>query len=164
MQLISESPAQTRLAGMALGAQLLPGDLICLEGGLGAGKTWLAAAIGQGWGAQPALTSPTFTIMHEHRRAQDESILFHLDCYRLRDAEEALQAGLERALAGAGPAVIEWPGRIVAALPAERLWIRLEMLAPEQRRLELVAVGERHRALTGALAGLAAGAGYAAGH
>ncbi len=147
MQLISDSPAQTRQLGMALGAQLLPGDLICLDGGLGAGKTWLAAAIGQGWGALHPLTSPTYTLIHEHRRQRDDTTLFHLDCYRLRDAQEALQAGLEDALGGCGPALIEWPERVAAALPPERLWVSLESLAPTRRRLRVNSVGERHQVL-----------------
>lgn len=151
MQVISEGPAQTRRLGMALGAQLRPGDLVCLAGGLGAGKTWLAAAIGEGWGAQQPLTSPTFTLIHEHRRASDDAVLFHVDCYRLRDAREALQAGLEDALAGQGPALIEWPERIVEILPAERLWISLEILGQERRRLHLCARGERHARLPAAL-------------
>ena len=151
MQLISDSPAQTQQLGLALGAQLLPGDLICLDGSLGAGKTWLAAAIGRGWGALQPLTSPTYTLIHEHRRQRDDSTLHHLDCYRLRDAREALQAGLEDALGGCGPTLIEWPGRVAAALPRERLWLELEILSAKRRRLQLNAVGERHEMLLAAL-------------
>ena len=151
MQYLSDSPEQTQRLGRALGAQLLPGDLVCLEGGPGAGKTCLAAAIGQGWGALHPLTSPTFTLIHEHRRAADDSTLSHLDCYRLRDAHEALQAGLERALDGLGPTLIEWPERVAAALPADRLCIALAMPAPGRRRLQMVARGERHACLLAAL-------------
>ena len=158
MQLISDSPAETHQLGLTLGAQLLPGDLICLDGNLGAGKTWLAAAIGQGWGALQPLTSPTYTLIHEHRRQRDDSTLYHLDCYRLRDAREALQAGLEEALSGCGPALIEWPGRIAAALPRERLWLELEILSATRRRLQMSAVGERHEALLAALQPCAPGA------
>lgn len=151
VQLVSDSPAQSRDLGLALGAQLQPGDVICLAGSLGAGKTWLAAATGVGWGALPPLTSPTFTLIHEHRRARDDSTLFHLDCYRLRNAGEATQAGLEEALAGYGPALIEWPERIVEILPAERLWISLDILGPERRRLQLQGAGARHKQLLSAL-------------
>lgn len=151
MQLVSDSPAQSREWGMALGARLQPGDVVCLAGSLGAGKTWLAAAIGAGWGALQPLTSPTFTLIHEHRRARDDSTLFHVDCYRLRNAGEAAQAGLEDALAGYGPALIEWPERIVEILPAERLWLSLEILGPERRRLQLQGAGARHERLLSAL-------------
>ena len=151
VQLVSHSPAQSRELGLALGAQLQPGDVVCLAGSLGAGKTWLAAAMGIGWGALQPLTSPTFTLIHEHRRARDDCTLFHVDCYRLRNAGEATQAGIEEALAGYGPALIEWPERIVEVLPAERLWISLDILGPERRRLQLQAVGARHELLLSVL-------------
>ncbi len=151
MQLLSESPQQTRRLGLALGAQLLPGDLVCLSGPLGAGKTWLAAAIGSGWGALQPLASPTFTLLHEHRRRHDATTLHHLDCYRLRDADEALQAGLATAFAGDGPALLEWPERITAILPPQRLWIELEILTPGRRRLTCTAGDARHQALLRAL-------------
>lgn len=147
MRVISDNPTQTQLAGVALGALLQPGDLICLSGALGAGKTCLAAAIGRGWGAQPPLTSPTFTLVHEHGRDSDDGVLFHVDCYRLRDALEAMQAGLEDALSGQGPALIEWPERMREALPPERLCVSLEILGPARRCLWLKASGERHEGL-----------------
>ena len=147
MQTVSDCPEQSQKLGMALGARLQPGDVICLAGGLGAGKTWLAAAIGRGWGALQPLTSPTFTLLHEHQRARDDSRLFHADCYRLRDAGEALQAGLAEALAGHGPVVIEWPERISGILPREHLWISLEILGSERRRIVSCAVGGRHEGL-----------------
>ena len=147
MRVISDNPARTQLAGVALGRLLRPGDLICLGGALGAGKTCLAAAIGRGWGAQPPLTSPTFTLVHEHGRNSDDDVLFHIDCYRLRDALDAMQAGLEDALSGQGPALIEWPERLGEALPQERLWVSLEILGPAKRCIHLKARGERHEYL-----------------
>ena len=147
MRVISDNPNQTQLAGMALGRLLQPGDLICLSGGRGAGKTCLAAAIGRGWGAQPPLTSPTFTLVHEHGRNSDDGVLFHIDCYRLCDALDAMQAGLEDALSGQGPALIEWPERMRQALPRERLWVSLEILGPARRCIWLKARGKRHECL-----------------
>ncbi len=147
MRVISDSPLQTQQAGERLGTLLQAGDLICLSGGLGAGKTCLAAAIGRGWGGLPPLTSPTYTLVHEHRRQQDDGVLFHIDCYRLQDASEAMQAGLEEALDGQGPALIEWPERLGAGLPAERLWVSLEITGPASRFIQLKASGERHESL-----------------
>ena len=151
MRVISDNPGETQQAGVALGALLQPGDLICLSGGLGAGKTCLAAAIGRGWGAQPPLTSPTFTLVHEHGRDLDDGVLYHVDCYRLRDALDAMQAGLEDALSGQGPALIEWPERMAEALPPERMWVSLEILGPARRCIRLKARGERHEDLLQAL-------------
>ncbi len=147
MRVISGSPLQTQQAGETLGTLLQPGDLICLSGGLGAGKTCLAAAIGKGWGGLPPLTSPTYTLVHEHRRNRDDGVLFHIDCYRLQDASEAMQAGLEEALDGQGTALIEWPERLGDALPPERLWVSLEITGPASRCIQLQACGERHESL-----------------
>ena len=150
MRVISDNPARTQRAGVALGKLLQPGDLICLSGALGAGKTCLAAAIGRGWGARPPLTSPTFTLVHEHSRCADDGVLYHVDCYRLGDAREAMQAGLEDALSGQGPALIEWPERIGEALPVERLWVSLEIMGAAKRCIQLKARGERHEGLLNA--------------
>lgn len=150
MRVISDNPTRTQRAGVALGKLLQPGDLICLSGALGAGKTCLAAAIGRGWGARPPLTSPTFTLVHEHVRGSDDGVLYHLDCYRLRDSFEAMQAGLEDALSGKGPALIEWPERIGEALPPERLWVSLEIMGAASRCIRLKASGDRHEGLLNA--------------
>lgn len=155
MRVISDNPTRTQQAGVALGALLRPGDLICLSGAMGAGKTCLAAAIGRGWGALPPLTSPTFTLVHEHGRSADDDVLYHVDCYRLRDAHDAMQAGLEDALSGQGPALIEWPERMEQALPAERLWVSLEILGAARRGMLLKARGDRHEALLHAFQALA---------
>ncbi|NLX11994.1 MAG: tRNA (adenosine(37)-N6)-threonylcarbamoyltransferase complex ATPase subunit type 1 TsaE, partial [Chloroflexi bacterium] len=95
MQLTSHSVEQTLHLGRALGELLRPGDLICLAGDLGAGKTALTRGIGAGWGAREAVTSPTFTLIHEHRRPQDDQVLYHVDCYRLHGAEDAWNIGLD---------------------------------------------------------------------
>ncbi|MCS7071697.1 MAG: tRNA (adenosine(37)-N6)-threonylcarbamoyltransferase complex ATPase subunit type 1 TsaE, partial [Anaerolinea sp.] len=88
LDIISSSPEQTQRLGMRLGTLLRPGDLVCLSGDLGAGKTIFAAGIGLGWGAIPPLTSPTFNLVHIHTRRQDAQRLYHLDCYRLHGPED----------------------------------------------------------------------------
>ncbi|MFN8452055.1 MAG: tRNA (adenosine(37)-N6)-threonylcarbamoyltransferase complex ATPase subunit type 1 TsaE [Anaerolineae bacterium] len=117
LDLISHSAEQTRRLGARLGALLQPGDVVCLSGDLGAGKTAFAAGIGAGWGAKVPVTSPTFNLVHEHERDGDGQILYHLDCYRIHTAADALTIGLDDILSGNGPVVIEWPEHIEAALP-----------------------------------------------
>jgi tRNA threonylcarbamoyladenosine biosynthesis protein TsaE len=143
LDFISRSPEQSRRMGMRLGAMLNPGDIICLQGDLGAGKTTFVQGLAQGWGALDPVSSPTFIIVNVYRRA-DENELFHLDTYRLESAPEASELGLEDMLA-AGPLVIEWPERIESVLPTERLWINLEYIADEQRRLLVKATGKHYQ-------------------
>ena len=121
LEFISRRAEQTRRVGMRLGALLQPGDLICLVGDLGAGKTTLVQGISSGWGSLDAANSPTFVLVNVYRRP-DGDRLFHLDAYRLSGAAEAEDLDLD-ALLESGPLVIEWADRIRGRLPKERLWV-----------------------------------------
>jgi hypothetical protein len=74
---------------------LLPGDIICLSGDMGAGKTVFSGGIGKGWGAKTPLTSPTFNLVHDHTREADSQHLYHLDCYRLERPNDADTIGID---------------------------------------------------------------------
>ncbi|MCP4139624.1 MAG: tRNA (adenosine(37)-N6)-threonylcarbamoyltransferase complex ATPase subunit type 1 TsaE [Chloroflexi bacterium] len=142
LEFISRSPEQSRRIGMRLGAILKPGDILCLQGDLGAGKTTLVQGLAQGWGSLDSVSSPTFIIVNIYRRA-DESQLFHLDTYRLESAPEAEMLDLDEMIM-AGPLVIEWPERIESILPLERLWVNLDYIDEEQRSLQFKAQGARY--------------------
>ena len=144
LDFVSHSPAQTRRFGARLGALLQAGDLICLEGELGTGKTCLAQGIGLGLGVTQAITSPTFTLIAEYRLPRPAPVLYHIDLYRL-DAplNEALAFGLDDYLAGDGVCLIEWADRIRLALPTERLWITLRHVDDSKRGLVMKATGAR---------------------
>lgn len=147
LDIISHSAEQTQRLGARLGALLQPGDVICLSGDMGAGKTVFAAGIGQGWGARTALTSPTFNLVHDHTRAADSQHLYHLDCYRLERPSDAESIGLEDILSGRGPVIIEWPEQIERLLPRQRLWIELRVVEATRRSFLLVGEGARYDAL-----------------
>ncbi|HEX2908080.1 MAG TPA: tRNA (adenosine(37)-N6)-threonylcarbamoyltransferase complex ATPase subunit type 1 TsaE [Phototrophicaceae bacterium] len=147
LDIISHSAEQTQRLGTRLGALLLPGDVVCLSGDMGAGKTVFAAGIGKGWGAQTPLTSPTFNLVHEHSREADNQRLYHLDCYRLENATEVEAIGFDEILNGRGPVVIEWPERITNALPRHRLWIELRILEPTRRNFMFEGTGKRYEDL-----------------
>jgi tRNA threonylcarbamoyl adenosine modification protein YjeE len=127
---LSRERAETVAAGQSLGVLVRPGDVICLSGPLGAGKTAFASGIGAGWGALERVSSPTFVFAHAHRRAADQTILIHVDCYRLEDAGQAESIGLEDILSGRHAVIIEWPERIRDWLPEDALWVMLA--APDQ--------------------------------
>jgi tRNA threonylcarbamoyladenosine biosynthesis protein TsaE len=148
LDFVSHSPDQTRRLGARLGTLLEAGDLLCLEGELGTGKTCLAQGIGQGMGVVEPITSPTFTLIAEHHPPPPAPILYHIDMYRL-DAPvvEALDLGLDETLQSDGVCLIEWADRIRTALPGERLWIRLRHLATSKRGIVVTATGSRYEEL-----------------
>lgn len=141
-EFISRSPDQTRRIGIRLGAFLQQQDIICLSGELGAGKTTLVQGIAKGWGSTDAVTSPTFVLVNNYRRA-DMSELNHLDAYRLSGAAEAEDLDLQMLIADA-PLLIEWPERILEALPNENLWVQMTWLADEQRGMVFRSNGKRY--------------------
>jgi len=96
LEFISLSPDQTRRIGLRLGTILEKGDVICLCGELGAGKTTLMQGIAQGWGSGDAVTSPTFVLVNNYRRP-DGAEMYHLDAYRLQDARDAEVLDLDEA-------------------------------------------------------------------
>jgi tRNA threonylcarbamoyladenosine biosynthesis protein TsaE len=145
--LFSGSLDQTMQFGIRLGQLLARGDIVCLSGDLGAGKTAFTRGIGEGWGALEMVNSPTFVFVHEHHRQADDLRLYHIDCYRLGRLDDAATIGLEDLLAGDNIAVIEWPERIEAILPAERLWITLNPDGETERQLTFEPEGVRYEKL-----------------
>jgi tRNA threonylcarbamoyladenosine biosynthesis protein TsaE len=145
LEFISRDEEQTRRLGARLGSLLRGGEVICLEGPLGAGKTVLAQGIGRGWGVVEPLISPTFVLVRQHSRPTGDQLLLHVDFYRLEGAQEAQGLGLEEWLGDPrAVAVIEWPERAMAALPTERLWVRLGILDETRRSLLFTAQGPVH--------------------
>lgn len=149
MDFFSRSPEQTRRLGMRLGGALQAGDVICLQGDLGAGKTTFVQGVALGWGSQDAVSSPTFIIVNVYRRG-DEAQLFHMDAYRLDSASEAEELDLDSMLSK-GPLLVEWPERIDGLVPDERLWIKLEHIDEDEREMKFKATGQRYDDLLGVI-------------
>jgi tRNA threonylcarbamoyladenosine biosynthesis protein TsaE len=143
LEFLSHSPDQTRRLGVRLGEQLQQDGVVCLAGDLGSGKTTLAQGIARGWGALDAVTSPTFVMVNEYRRA-DGCVLYHVDAYRLSGPAEAEGIGLTELLSAPHPLLLEWPGRIAALLPEARLTIALSWVDDSRRRLRFEAQGDRY--------------------
>jgi tRNA threonylcarbamoyladenosine biosynthesis protein TsaE len=151
--MVTYSPAQTRDFGRRLGRVIGPGDVICLTGELGAGKTTLAAGIGAGWGALEVVTSPTFVFVNEYSRPGGDR-LYHVDAYRLRNAADAETVALPDLLNDTRAALlIEWPERVLPLLPPERLWIELRLAWSSEtvRKVRVEAAGERYERILTAI-------------
>ncbi len=140
LEFLSHSPEQTRRLGVRLGELIQSGDLLCLSGDLGSGKTTLAQGIARGWGSLDPVTSPTYILINEYHRA-DAKKLYHFDAFRLSGVAEAVALGLYDLLDGAGPVLIEWPERIEESLPDDRLWISLRWVDEMRRGLHFEAQG-----------------------
>lgn len=148
-EILSTSPEQTRRIGGGIGAALQAGDVVCLRGELGAGKTTFVQGLAQGWGSLDSVSSPTFILVNVYHRA-DGTQLFHLDTYRLESIPEAEELDLDSMLAQ-GALVIEWPERLGNLIPPERLWIDLEHAGEGQRRLRFDPQGTHYRELLDAI-------------
>ena len=131
----------TETLGTTLGKIAEPGDVITLAGTLGAGKTALTQAIGQGLGVDPQIyiTSPTFSLLHEYK---GRIPLYHMDLYRLGSEEEIESLGFPEYFYSQGLVVVEWPERLGNLMPAERLHIELTISRETSRIARLYAHGE----------------------
>ena len=144
IQVVAPDVDATRALGRRIGEPAGPGDVLCLFGELGAGKTQLAKGIAAGLGVVDIVNSPSFVLMAEY---DGRVPLFHLDLYRLADATEALAGGLIDERQETGVTVIEWAERMGAALPAGRLDISFAGTGDGPRLIELRSTDERHARL-----------------
>lgn len=124
--------------GRQLGQWLDAGDLVLLEGDLGAGKTTLTKGIGQGLGVTKVINSPTFTILKVY---QGRVPLYHMDVYRLEGMHQEL--GFEEYYDGDGVCVVEWATFVAEELPLQRLEITITH-ETNGRLVQMTAKGERY--------------------
>jgi tRNA threonylcarbamoyladenosine biosynthesis protein TsaE len=142
LEFFSRSPEQTRRVGARLGSLIQAGDVICLQGNLGAGKTTFVQGLAQGWGSMDSVSSPTFILVNMYRRENGDQ-LFHLDTYRLESIPEAEELDLDSMLMDS-PLIVEWPERLGNLIPAERLWIQFDHMEDEHRQMKMTASGKRY--------------------
>jgi tRNA threonylcarbamoyladenosine biosynthesis protein TsaE len=140
---ITAPAVETTLAlGERIGRVASAGDLICLWGELGAGKTQLTKGIARGLGIDDTVNSPTFVLMSEYAGRLP---LFHVDLYRLADASDALAGGVVDDRQATGVTVVEWPDRMRELLPATRLDVAIEGTGDDERQISLIARDRRYR-------------------
>ena len=132
--MITKSAAETRALGEKLAGRLRPGDVLLLEGDLGAGKSELTRGIAKGLGVTETVTSPSFTILNVYESGRFP--LYHFDWYRLESSEELYELGMDEYLGGDGAAVVEWPGRCPDAVPEGAVRIRMTAVGENERLIE----------------------------
>ena len=123
LKIRTNNPKETFKFGKKLGKKLVSGDIVCLQGNLGAGKTSLAKGICAGLGVKDQITSPTYTIVNEYR---GDLKVNHLDLYRIREEDELYNIGFEDYLYSNGVTIIEWPDKAGSLMPDNYLDINLK--------------------------------------
>lgn len=132
----SNSVEETIAIGNRFGETLAQGDIVCLYGDLGAGKTHFVKGIASFFGVDEAeVNSPTFTLINEY---SGNVPIYHFDCYRLKDEQEALEIGAEEYLFGEGVSLIEWPERISSLLPNEIIKVELNHAGDSKRIIRIL--------------------------
>jgi tRNA threonylcarbamoyladenosine biosynthesis protein TsaE len=143
------SVEETVALGERLGRAAAPGDLVCLWGDLGAGKTQVVKGIARGLGIGDTVNSPTFILMNEYAGRLP---LFHVDLYRLADAADALAGGVIDDRQIDGVTVVEWPDRMGDILPVGRLDLLIDGSGDDVREIELVTADPRYARMVEAVA------------
>lgn len=135
----SSLPEETTSFSKRLAQLLKPGDVIALEGDLGAGKTTFTKGLAEGLGITRTVSSPTFTIIKEY---QGNMPLFHMDVYRVKDSFEDL--GFDEYFEGVGVTVVEWAHLIKEQLPKQLLSVYLYHTGENEREIVLKPQGKRY--------------------
>lgn len=135
------SLSQTNRFGELLGSLCQAGDVLCLTGDLGAGKTVLTQSIAKGLGVaeHDYVTSPTFSLFHQYSGRLE---LYHMDFYRLNDSDDVLSVGLDEYFYRGGVTVIEWCQKAADIIPENHLLVELQVISPETRKVHCSAAAE----------------------
>lgn len=145
MDFIIDSVEKTMELGRQLGLKLNSGDIVCLNGDLGAGKTHFTKGVAKGIGIDDQITSPTFTIVNEYEGGRLK--LYHFDVYRVNDPDEIANIGFDEYIFGKGASIIEWSDYIEALIPEEHISVIIKKI-PEKgdnyRSISITGFGNRY--------------------
>lgn len=145
MEFIVDSVEKTLAIGVTLGQIAKAGDVFCLTGDLGTGKTHFSKGFAKGIGIDEHITSPTFTIVNEYHSGRLP--LYHFDVYRVSDPDEIMAIGFDEYIFGNGVSLIEWANYIEDILPKEFVHInikKLPHLGEDYREIKIKTYGDRY--------------------
>lgn len=133
----SHSEEETMSVARKVGEQSKPGDVVCLYGELGAGKTRFVKGFSEAFGIlSENVNSPTFNLIQEYTGKSGIPV-YHFDCFRLESITEALEIGAEEYFYGDGVSIIEWPEKISAILPDEIIRVTIEVTGENSRLIKI---------------------------
>lgn len=146
--MISSSVSDTFKIGKAIARNLVKGDILCLFGELGSGKTVFTKGVAAGLGIKKsAIISPSFVLIRQY--ANTKLPLNHFDLYRLKTARDIIFLGYEEYLYDEAVTVIEWADRLGYLLPGEHLGIAIDIKGKEKREIKIIPRGKHYRDLLG---------------
>jgi len=131
---ITKSEEETREIGRAIGKDLLPGDIICLTGELGSGKTTITQGIAQGVGVRSFVSSASFKLINEY---EGRIPVYHFDLFRLDKLSEVEELGYREYFYNQGVTIIEWAEKIKPLWPEERIEIELKIVSENAREIRI---------------------------
>jgi len=131
---ISNSPAETEKFGCQFAKKLSAGSILALKGELGSGKTQFVKGLAAGVGSNAAVTSPTFTIVHEYSGGRWP--IYHFDFFRIEDRQSAVRLGLDDYFFDDGVSVIKWADRFPNLIPESAQWVSFEMKSENERAIK----------------------------
>jgi tRNA threonylcarbamoyladenosine biosynthesis protein TsaE len=138
----SNGPAETEAIARRLAKDLVAGSVLALKGELGSGKTLFAQGLVAGLQSDAAVTSPTFTIVHEYQGGRLP--VYHFDFFRLENRESVRQLGVEDYFFSDGVSVIEWADRFPELIPEQARWISFEIKSERQRIITVLHPGHEN--------------------
>jgi tRNA threonylcarbamoyladenosine biosynthesis protein TsaE len=142
---ITNNSKETQKLGEILGKELRDGEIICLSGDLGSGKTTFAQGVLKGLGAKGPFSSPTFIVMKEYKKTKDQRLktkniiqnIYHIDCYRVK-VQDILDLGWEEIIAGKNNVlIVEWAERIKTIIPKSAIWFKFEHMRDNERKIRI---------------------------
>lgn len=145
MEFLVDNVSKTLELGRKLGTLANSGDIICLTGDLGTGKTHISKGFAEGLNITEHITSPTFNIVNEYHSGR--LTLYHFDVYRVNDPDEIYAIGFDEYIFGDGVSLIEWANYIEELIPEEYLHINIKKmpeLGEDYRKITLKAYGPRY--------------------
>jgi len=141
MNFITNTVEETIKLGIKIGKRLNPGDIVCIDGDLGSGKTHLTKGIALGLGIDEHITSPTFNIVNEY---EGRLKFYHFDVYRVNDPDEIAAIGFDEYIFSDAASVIEWSDYISELIPEEHIQIRIANESETSRNISIQWFGKRY--------------------
>ena len=133
---LSDSPEQTQTLAAALAQTLRGGEVIALDGELGAGKTQFVRGLLKGLGGNPrTVSSPTFVLLNVYDSGRLP--LFHLDAYRVSGSDDFESIGFNELIEQGGVVVVEWASRVIDLLPQKRIDVQIQAIGPTVRSIQV---------------------------
>lgn len=146
-EFISRDEQQSYRLGIRIGRLTRLSDVLCLCGDISTGKTVIARGIGIGWGYADRIVSAMNVIIKRYPNIQNDSWLYHIDCFRIASVSEAIDLGIEEIFDSPAVIMIEWADKIKEIIPTDSLWLHINAVGDDTRSIKFSPGGARSMSL-----------------